>query len=252
MRLTEALVAAPVAVDEAGWRRTVVGLERRLGALGAGSGRLRVTGYDVQVALGGSPVRDEPFAWSARTAQRALGLTAVERLLFGSSRSPADAVREVVAEATRNAGGGDQLDRWIAGLPPAGRAAVGATAVTWATRLWSALDWDALPTPLVVGRDHWWNSPRSSLLALRSRVEIRCGSANLVVLTGARRATARDELSLVTLVETLRTADGAPPVPVVGWWPDSGHLVRVESGPAVLDMGVAAVGAVLGTRRAAA
>ncbi len=211
MRLTDALVLPPAPVTQTAWAVAIEGLPRVLAGLaasGPGAGRLRVTGYDIRTALAGGEVRNEPFAWSARTAQRTLGLAAVERLLFGSARSPSDAVREVVADAARRAGGGDQLDRWMAGLPPAGRAAVGAAAVTWATRLWSALDWDALPTPLMVGRDHWWNSPDSSLLSLRGRAEIRCESAALVVMTGARRGSARHELSLVTLVDALRAGPG--------------------------------------------
>jgi hypothetical protein len=259
MRITEALVAPAAAVSEVAWRVAVDGTPRVLAGLAAaasGGKPMRLTAHDVRVALGrpgGEADDPAPFAWSTRTAQRSLGLAAVESLLFGTSRSPVDAVREVVADAVRRGGGGTQppsrLDRWLAGLPPAGRAAVGAAAVTWATRLWCAVDWDALPTPLVIGRDHWWHSPDSALLALRSRAEVRCGSAHLVVLTGERRASARQELSLVTLVEALRARDGAPPLPVVGWWPDSGHLVRVDSEPAVLDMAVAGIGAVLRSRR---
>jgi hypothetical protein len=166
-------------------------------------------------------------------------------MLFGPSRSPVEAVRDVVAAAVQREYGGDQLDRWLAGLPPSGRAAVGAAAITWATRLWSAVDWDALPTPLFIGRDRWWTSPHSAMLALRSRVEVRCASANLVVLTGARRDSVRHELSLVTMVEALRTPAGERPAPVVGWWPESGHMVRVESEPATLDLGLAALGTVL-------
>jgi hypothetical protein len=251
MRVTDALVAPPVGrSDEAAWSAAVAALPRVVLGLAASSasGVRRVTGHDVRTALEGRPVPDEPFAWSARTAQRSLGLAALENLLFGSSRSPADAVRDVVAEASRRAAGGSHLDRWLSELPPAGRAAVGAASVTWTTRLWTAIDWDALATPLVIGRDHWWNSPHS-LLSLRSRVEVSCASANLLVLNGARRTTARHELSLVLLVEALRASEGERPVPVVGWWPDSGHLVRVEPEPMVLDMGIAALGAVLRSRR---
>jgi hypothetical protein len=54
----------------------------------------------------------------------------------------------------------------------------------------------------------------------------------------------RAELALVTLVESLRP-DGAAPGRVVGWWPDSGRLVRVEPEPAVLSLGAEAVALVL-------
>jgi hypothetical protein len=117
--------------------------------------------------------------------------------------------------------------------------------VTWATRLWCALDWSALGSPLGIGRDRWWDSPHSALLALRGRAEVRTDRANLVVLSGPRRESVRAELALVTLVESLRTRGGAVPGRVVGWWPDSGHLVRVEPEPAVLTLGAEAVALVL-------
>jgi hypothetical protein len=239
--------------DQTAWNVAAAALPGAVAGLAAASSgaQRRVTAHDVRLALAGTGGHDEPFAWSTRTAQRALGLAALENLLFGSSRSPAEAVREVVSEASRRSHGGNGLDRWMSDLPPAGRAAVGAAAVTWATRLWSAIDWDALATPLLIGRDHWWSGPHS-LLSLRSRAEVRCGTANLVLLTGARRQTARQELSLVMLVEALRSGLDQRPVPVIGWWPDSGHLVRVDPEPAALDMGLASLGAVLRTRRRAA
>jgi hypothetical protein len=122
---------------------------------------------------------------------------------------------------------------------------VGAEAVTWTTRLWCALDWRALGAGVVIGRDRWWDSPHSALLAVRSRAEVRSGFGSLVVLTGPRRASIRAELSLVTLVESLRNAAGARPGRVVGWWPDSGHWVRLEPEPAVLTLATEAVAQVL-------
>ena len=129
--------------------------------------------------------------------------------MAGESRAPLDAVRARVAEIARLVQDGSPsvsgFDRWLAALPPAGRAAVGAEAVTWVTRLWCALDWRALGPDPVIGRDRWWDSPHSALLALRSRAEVRAGAGSLVVLTGPRRASVRSELSLVTLVESLRS-----------------------------------------------
>jgi hypothetical protein len=251
--LTDALTTPAAPVDPAAWRRAIDGLPRVLTGLAAtsGAGARRIGPHDVRTAMDavGGRSADRAFAWSARTSQRLLGLAALESLLFGSARSPAEAVREVVAQAAQGNGQGTGLERWLAGLAPAGRAAAGAAAVTWATRLWCGLDWDALPTPLAIGRDLWWESPQTSLLTLRSRSDVHCGVGQLVVLTGSRRASARHELSLVTLVEALKAEDGRPPGPVVGWWPDSGHLVRVDSEPRVLDMGIAAVAAVLRTAR---
>jgi hypothetical protein len=142
------------------------------------------------------------------------------------------------------------MDRWLAGLPAAGLAVVQAEAVTWATRLWCALDWSAFGDLPLIGRDHWWDSPHSSLLAIRSRAEVRSVgfdqeghpfSVHLVVLTGPRRPTVRSELSVVAMVEALQAASSLPPGRVVGWWPDSGHLVKVEVDRASVTAGVEAV-----------
>jgi hypothetical protein len=231
-----------------------------LAAASAGPRPWRITGFDVRRAAEGPDALiqpDRPFAWSARTAQRMIGLSALRSLVSGRARAPAQAVRDVVAELS---GGGQlgtraptSLEQWMSGLPPAGRAAAGAAAVTWVTRLWSELDWVALVAngPMVIGRDHWWDSPHTSLLALRSRAEVRSGQAHLVVLNGARRRSADTELCLVALVETLRGGVQAAPAAVVGWWPDSGHVVRIDACPAVLDRGVAAVAMVLRARRSA-
>ena len=74
---------------------------------------------------------------------------------------------------------------------------------------------------------------------------MRSGRASLVVLSGPRRTSVQAELALVTLVDALRGRRAAAPGRVVGWWPDSGHLVRVEPEPALLTLGARAVAAVL-------
>ena len=125
---------------------------------------------------------------------RALGLAAVRSLAAGRSRTPSDAVRERVAQATRMVRDGmepiSSMDRWLSELAPAGRASAAAEAITWATRLWCALDWSALGSRPIIGRDRWWDSPHSALLALRSRAEVRAGHSHLVLLS-ARGATPR-------------------------------------------------------------
>jgi len=254
-RLTDALVAPLAGVDPSAWAAALEEAKDVLAGLAvrrAGAGPFRVTGHEIRAALGNDaldPADHQPFAWSARTARRGIGLAAVRLLVAGTARSPLEAVHARLEESCRWARDGSpcasQLDRWVAGLPAAGRAAVGAEAVTWATRLWCALDWPALGSPLSIGRDRWWDSPHSALLALRGRAELRSERANLVVLSGPRRPSVRAELALVTLVESLRNRGAAIPGRVVGWWPDSGHLVRVEPEPAVLTLGAEAVGLVL-------
>jgi hypothetical protein len=195
-----------------------------------------------------------PFAWSAGTARRALGLVALRSLVAGTARTPSEGVHTAIGQTIRlvrqEQRPASTMDRWLAALSAASRAAVQAEAVTWTTRLWSALDWGAFSAPLTIGRDHWWDSPRSSLLAIRSRAEVRTVitdgeghrfSSHLVVLGGPRRAAIRSELSVVALVEWLRMVDGVPPGRVVGWWPDSGHVVTVEADRSTLELGTATV-----------
>lgn len=263
--LSEMLLAPHPSPDAAAWaaaQRDARAVLADVAVRRAGAGRFRVTEHDVRLAYGpeaGSSSVVEPFAWTARTARRSLGVAAVRSLAEARTRTPLDAVRQRLEQASAwvrdGAAGTSRLDHWLAGLPPGAVAAVGAEAVTWATRLWCALDWAAFSEAPVIGRDHWWDSPHSALLALRGRAEVRVDGAHLVVLTGPRRESVRAELALVALVEALR-APAAAPCRVVGWWPESGHVVRMEPEPAVLVLAARAVATVLtvpgpGIRRAA-
>ena len=221
-----------------------------------GSGSFRLTDHHVRTALARSDAvaAATPFAWSARTARRALGLATVRALVAGEAASPLEGARIAIAQAVHSAGLGQgpfsAMDRWLAGLPPAGLAVVHADVVTWATRLWCAVDWSAFVEPPLIGRDRWWDSPHSSLLALRSRAEVRTFvsdpagrhySAHLVLLGGPRRSTIRAELSVVALVEARLAPPLVPPGRILGWWPESGHLVKVEVDASVLAAGEAAI-----------
>jgi hypothetical protein len=245
--------------DQASMAEAVRQIPRSLADLAVprpGGGPFRLTDHDVRTALAtkvrGAPTT--PFAWSARTARRALGSTAVRALVAGDARTPTDGVRGAIATAVRSVREGEgpasAMDRWLAGLPSASVAVVQADAVTWATRLWCALDWSSFESPPLIGRDRWWDSPHSSLLAIRSRAEVRSlgmagdegpFSVHLVVLGGSRRATIRSELSVVAVVEAVLAPRTLPPGRIVGWWPDSGHLVTVEVDRVALEAGVAAV-----------
>lgn len=263
--LTAMLLAPPTTVEPSCWRAALGDAKSMLADLAvrrAGTGPFRITEHEVRVALchdstdNGS---DAAFAWTARTARRAIGLAAIRLLNAGQARSPHEAVRARTQESARwvrdGSASASQLDCWLAGLTEPGRAAVEADAVTWATRLWCALDWSAFDPAPVIGRDHWWDSPHSALLALRGRAELRTAGAHLVVLSGPRRDSVRSELALVTLVEALRSRTPAPPGRVVGWWPESGHVARLEPDPAVLPLAAQAVAQVLaagGPLRAAA
>jgi hypothetical protein len=222
-------------------------------------GSFRLTDHDVRLALGGQDGRDPttkstPLAWSIRTARRGVGLSALRAMAAGLARTPIDGVALAVDDAISAVRQGEAsaapMDRWLSGLPAPALAAVRAESVTWATRLWCALDWDAFEEAPLIGRDHWWDSPHSSLLALRSRAEVRSVardgdgapfSVHLVVLGGSRRPSVRSELAVVGMVEALRSSRALRPGRVVGWWPDSGHTVTVEIDELALRNGVAAV-----------
>jgi hypothetical protein len=233
-------------------------LSAELGALVAHrpGGPFRLTDYLVRTTLwpSGSPDPSSQFAWSAGTARRGIGLAAVRSMVAGTTQSPVDGVdlgvSRAISDERRGRGPMSSMGQWLAGLTAAERAAVQADAVTWATRLWNSLDWKAFDSPPTIGRDHWWDSPHSSLLAIRSRAEVRSSSTDgrgnpvsvhLVVLGGPRRAGVRSELSLVALVESLRTGDPRPPGRIVGWWPDSGHFVSLEVDQVTLSLGVTTV-----------
>jgi hypothetical protein len=237
---------------------------RGLAALRRG-GPIRLTDHHIRLALAAAPIRPTPFAWSARTARRGLGLAALRSLVDGSVRSPIEGVRLQMAQAMRVSQGQrptSSLEQWLSSLPVAGRAMVAAEASTWVTPLWTALDWSAFDERPLIGRDHWWDSPNSALLGLRSRAEVRSTvrdaegrvrSVHLVVLGGARRPSSRAELSVVALVEALRRQTGIVPGRVVGWWPESGHHVRLDVDDTVLRQGVDTVSrALLGVPEGAA
>jgi hypothetical protein len=219
----------------------------------------RLTDHEVRLALGGPTGTDPtkapaPFAWSTRTARRAVGLNALRTLAAGVARTPVDGVRRALDDAISAVRRGEAsvtpMDRWLSGLSPSGLATVQADSVTWSTRLWCALDWSAFDEAPLIGRDHWWDSPHSSLFALRSRAEVRSVardgdgtpfSVHLVVLGGSRRPSVKSELAVVGLVEALRSPLTLRPGRVVGWWPDSGHTVTVEIDEPALREGVATV-----------
>ncbi len=213
-------------------------------------GPIRLTDHHIRQALAPMPTRPTPFVWSARTARRGLGLAALRLLVDGSVRTPIEGVRAQMVQAMRVGLGQrptSSLEQWLSTLPAAGRAIVAAEATTWVTPLLTALDWSAFDERPLIGRDHWWDSPSSALLGLRSRAEVRSTvrdaegvvrSVHLVVLSGARRPSSRAELSVVALVEALRRQTGVMPGRVVGWWPESGLSVRVDVDHTVLRQGV--------------
>ncbi len=242
--VTEELLAAGPAVGAEALSqvrdRLVAAVSPVVADLPAGE-RLVLDGFRFSTALR-HPERcvegSTPFVPSPATCRRAVGLAAVDRCLRRRGTSPAEAVAEVLRCGAEDAAGAERdaaprppwWARWYGGLPAGARAAVAAEATTWATQLWTALDWEALPRPVVVGaRDDWWEPPRSRL-TVRTRAEVRVrtsdGQALVVVKSGVPDGTSRSELAFVALGASLCSGAAGAPARVVGLWPAAG-AVRV-------------------------
>ena len=71
-----------------------------LAAPGIGGPSLRITDHQVRLALGPADLAmTTPFAWSARTARRTLGLRAVQALVARKAHAPVDGARMAIADA---------------------------------------------------------------------------------------------------------------------------------------------------------
>jgi hypothetical protein len=205
--------------------------------------------------VGGEP----PFRWTARTARRTIGVAAV-RTLLSDGGTPADAVRAVLAHPGAELCGSTpppgSCAEWLAALTAAARALVGAEATTWATQLWTALDWERLAPslPEVGAPDRWWGWQGPVRVALRGRADVRLtrgGGAHLLVLPGHPHPASRTALCLSALVDVLARGTAEAPRRVVGFWPDSGKAWAVAVDAGVLSTVAGAVGhAVEGLLRA--
>ena len=178
---------------------------------------------------------EAPFVPSPATSRRAVGLDAVGRCLRRRSPSPAAAVAEILSLGAEDAA--DRSDptvrapwwaAWYAGLSAGGRAMVEGEAVTWATQLWTALEWDRLTQPVVGGPDDWWDCPGTRVLTLKGRADVRVRSdgrpALLVVGSGIPPARWRQALGFPALVAALARGERSLPTRVVGLWPASGQV----------------------------
>jgi len=127
---------------------------------------------------------------------------------------------------------------------------VEAEAVTWATQVWTALEWDRLaPAPLVGGGDDWWDCPGTRAMTLRGQADVRVRTggrpALLVVGGGVPAADWRGALGFPALVCALARGERSVPARVVGLWPSSGQvrILAVDTG-ALVDTATAVVCAV--------
>lgn len=220
------------------------------GAAGArvGSGPVvRIGSFELACAWTGHTPAGPPFRWHARAARRTIGLAAVRALWEGVAETPADAVALVLADPSGPAGvgrgGPGSCADWLVSLAPVARGVVGAEAATWATHLWTALEWARVGQADVGTPDRWWLAPGAAPIALRGRADVRLGrrgvaGAHLTMLDAHPTPAARTALVLSALVDALRGGPQAVPPRVVGWWPESGRAWVVEIDEAALSVAV--------------
>lgn len=180
----------------------------------------------------------ETFVPSPVRCRRALGLAAVERCVRGRSPAPQIAVEEVLASGLEDLAASRAQEGapkppwwapWYEELPLGARAAVRAQAVTWATQLWTALDWSRFErSPVIGGRDDFWDCPGRHGLVVRGRAEVRAWAgtrpAMLVVAPSFPGAHWREDLAHRALVVALARGERSVPARVAGIWPASGQV----------------------------
>jgi hypothetical protein len=206
---------------------------------------IRVDAYHLRGTTLGPDVRDRPFQWSPWTARRPIGVEVARACLVGARLSPLQASHEVIERLVRRANEGPSragtLAKWLSGLSTAGRAAVQAEAVVWATQLLTALDWTKLTNP-TIGGDVSVVVPAASQILLRGRIEVRtplgcpedrpngdlgaaAPTALFTMMFGRPTSTAHREMGLAALTAALEDCRGDVPARVVGWWPQCGRAL---------------------------
>ena len=218
------------------------------------AGPWRLDGRRLLLGLSGAAPGFAADRWpgpSARRCRRAIGLAAVQRCWRRQQPHPAAAVASVLADAVTDLAGAAPAPwwaPWYAGLTSGGRAEVQAQAVTWATALWSAVQWSTLPRATTVGgRGSWWSCPADRRIVLHGRSDMRTwveGRPVLVSLCSGAAPDAhwRQQLAWPALVAAVGTSSTPLPGRVVGIWPAS-STVRVLAVDSDL-LAAAAAGAV--------
>lgn len=148
-------------------------------------------------------VGEDPFAWTARSAARSLGLPALWQMVRDHRMDPLAAVERTLIEVESEVPG-RPLGQWLVSLSPAQRAAVSAQACSWATRAWTAVPWTSLGRIRPLFASLYWNPGRDGPLTMVARPDVqvllRRGSNTDVVLLsiGAPSAPAQRLDTLVT------------------------------------------------------
>lgn len=208
----------------------------------------------------------DPFAWQPKFVRRSLGLAVVQACVEGRFRNPAEAAGPVASDAVdewgRTGWKAFYWEPWLAGLEPPARAVVLAEAVSWATNLWTSLDWSLLGDRVRLGGpDDQWVLPGRRTVRLKGRRELQVatvspdadvtreepGAPSLVsVAAGIPTPTWSEELAFLAVV-ALRSASRPLPARVTGLWPDAGSHRIVEIDQPSLERAVDRLLAVVAT-----
>jgi len=226
---------------------------------------------------------DEPFTWKPAFVRRSLGLAAIESCLHHRHGTPAEAVGAVADEAiatwVRTGWRTFHWEPWYGGLSVGARSVVLAEAATWATALWSGVDWNQFASlPTTGGPDDQWICTAARTVRLKGRSELRVGitapaccrtddhggggsgdsapgpsTALLSVSGGIPSEDWRTELGYLALVASLRSPSRPVPARVAGLWPDAGaqRMIEVDAGilRAAADRVIATVSELAAARR---
>ncbi len=226
---------------------------------------------------------DEPFTWKPAFVRRSLGLGAIESCLHHRHGTPAEAVGAVADEAVaaweRTGWRTFHWEPWYRGLSVGARSVVLAEAATWATALWSGIDWNQFASlPTTGGPDDQWICTAARTVRLKGRSELRVGiSAPACCRTDSHRGEGPEdnapgpsmallsvsggtpsedwptELGFLALVASLRSPSRPVPARVAGLWPDAGaqRMIEVDAGilRSAADRVIAAVSKLAAARR---
>jgi hypothetical protein len=207
---------------------------------------------------------DQPFAWKPAFVRRSLGLAAIESCLQHRHGTPGEAVAAVADEAVaawaRTGWRTFHWEAWFGGLSLGARSVVLAEAATWATALWTSVDWNQFATlPATGGPDDQWICTAARTVRLKARSELRigigtparCGTGHLHAAASKNEAdpTAgapgpslalvsvsggipsedwRSELGFLALVASLRSPSRPVPARIAGVWPDAGAQRMID------------------------
>jgi hypothetical protein len=207
---------------------------------------------------------DQPFAWKPAFVRRSLGLAAIESCLQHRHGTPAEAVAavadEAVADWVRTGWRTFHWEPWFGGLSVGARSVVLAEAATWATALWSGVDWNQFASlPTTGGPDDQWICTAARTVRLKGRSELRVGIAAPACCRAGHQGAAgsaieagsladapgpstalvsvsggipsedwRSELGFLALVASLRSPSRPVPARVAGLWPDAGAQRMID------------------------